>query len=101
AENCLTTALGEVNLNNQAEALKAIVFPNPANDYIDIQFLGPNSKPLTVELFDVSGRMVQKSRIAAKATTARLETTLVHSGTYLLKISSEHAVTSKIVMIAK
>lgn len=26
AENCLTTALGEVNLNNQAEALKAIVF---------------------------------------------------------------------------
>ncbi|TYB77180.1 T9SS type A sorting domain-containing protein [Bizionia myxarmorum] len=71
-------------------SLKSIsVTPNPAQDYINIDF--PNSiSNYTTELFDIAGKLVLKSN-----NVERLNVSKLHSGIYILKISTDTGSVSK------
>lgn len=73
-----------VNENVIAEN-NLLVFPNPAKDFIRIAM--KENKPLTVELTDVSGRMVMQTK-----TTGLLDVSNLQSGVYLLKVSDDRKV---------
>ena len=87
--------------NSNAGDFKVNVFPNPSNDFIAIQVLGLNNENLSIELFDVTGRLVQKSSINAGATNTYLDTKTLYAGSYLVKISGATLNATKKVVITK
>jgi hypothetical protein len=87
--------------NYNAGDFKVNIFPNPSNDFIAIQVLGLNNENLSIELFDVTGRLVQKSSINAGATNTYLDTKTLYAGSYLVKISGATINATKKVVITK
>jgi hypothetical protein len=87
--------------NYNAGDFKVNIFPNPSNDFIAIQVLGLNNENLSIELFDVTGRLVQKSSINAGATNTYLDTKTLYAGSYLVKISGATINSTKKVVITK
>jgi hypothetical protein len=70
--------------SDNAPALhNAAVFPNPGNDYFELQ-AGPQIFGATFELFDLNGRLVKKETITSQNTT--VSTTNLASGTYVWRI---------------
>lgn len=71
---------------------KISVTPNPAHDYITINF--PQSiAEFTTELYDIAGKLVLKSNNLEKLNIAKL-----HSGVYILKITTDNgSVTKRII----
>ncbi len=63
--------------------------------------MGLNKENLLVELFDASGKLVQKSSINAGATNTYLDTQKLYAGNYLVKISGEILTTVKNVVVTK
>jgi hypothetical protein len=97
-----TVYTSTVGIENQnAEEVKVNVFPNPSNDFIAIQVLGLNKENLNVELFDVTGKLVQRSTIYAGATNTYLDTKTLYAGNYLVKITGATISEIKNVVIAK
>lgn len=76
-------------LLNAHEALKLIaVFPNPAKDQLTVD-LGGLTQHATVNLYDLSGRLVQSQRITSQQPTS-LQLTGAPAGVYLLSIQAGH-----------
>ncbi len=95
-----TSLLSNVNTLSE-KSFEAKIFPNPSNDFIAIQIVGLNSENLNIELFDVTGKLVQTSTIPAGATNTYLDTRTLYAGNYLIKISGASLLTTKHIVIAK
>lgn len=68
---------------------KISVTPNPAQDFVNINF--PQSvSDFTTELYDISGKLILKSSNIEKLNISEL-----HSGIYILKISTDNGTVSK------
>ena len=60
------------------------VYPNPANTFIIVyNYKDPIGR--TIELFDLNGRIVNRTRVNSMAT--RIETNRLANGLYILKVS--------------
>jgi hypothetical protein len=94
-----TPTVGVANQN--AEELKVNIFPNPSSDFIAVQVLGLNKENLNIELFDVTGKMVQKSLINPGATNTYLDTETLYAGNYFVKITGAYINTTRKIVIAK
>lgn len=55
----------------------------------------------TIELLDLTGRLVQKTQISAGSTIAYFDTQAVYAGTYFVKISNGQAHTTRKVVVQK
>jgi hypothetical protein len=77
------------------------VYPNPANDKIDIWIPGTLSGSITLLMNDLSGRMVYKQNIPGTGTEYSINVTGLNPGMYLLKISSEKNTVLRKVMISR
>lgn len=73
---------------NRLNAAGISVFPNPASDIIAIQMNGIVTADVTVELLDVSGKLVQATKINKGQTIAYFNVQTVYDGIYLIRISS-------------
>ncbi len=83
--------------NNDFNQLKVSVFPNPANDLLIIQAGNLLTNDLDVQLFDLSGKLVAKSKINKGSTIAFFDVKTVYEGTYVLKISNgDNQITQKV-----
>jgi hypothetical protein len=94
-----TPTVGVANQN--AEELKVNIFPNPSSDFIAVQVLGLNKENLNIELYDVTGKLVQKSMINSGATNTYLDTETLYAGNYFVKITGAYINTTKKIVIAK
>ncbi|MEI6410844.1 MAG: YHYH protein [Bacteroidota bacterium] len=83
------------------ESIKVNVFPNPSNDFIAIQKLGLNTENMSVELFDMEGKLQQKSTLLQGATNTFLDTSTLYNGIYLVKISGKNGSKTVKVVISK
>jgi hypothetical protein len=80
-------------------ALRINIFPNPASDLIAIQTGGLVVSDLNVDLFDLSGKLVQTATIRKGQTIAYFDVQAVYEGAYFVKISSgEFSETSKVIV---
>jgi hypothetical protein len=77
------------------------VFPNPTSDLLIIQLIDINKENLTVELFDMSGKLIETTTLLQGSTIAYFDTKTLYSGLYLIKISNGNSVTTKKVVVSK
>ena len=92
-----TTSIAESLLN----AVEINVYPNPANDFIVMQFNSLVKQNINVELFDITGKSVQKSIIYQGSTIANIDTRALYSGQYILKFTTKSEVVTRKIMITK
>jgi hypothetical protein len=76
----------EVTGINDLEALKTTIFPNPATDFLNIQWIG-NQHSLNVELVDISGKKVFTGMIE---NNSKLPIQVYPKGLYLINISDNN-----------
>lgn len=77
------------------------VFPNPAKDFIAIQLNHLTKNNIDVELYDLTGRLLQKTVLFQGSTIVNFDTRTLYEGTYLIKIIDNGNVVSKKIMISK
>jgi hypothetical protein len=81
--------------------LNITVFPNPTAELIAVQLGDLVKEDYTVELLDLTGRLVQKKQINAGSTIAYFDTQALYAGTYFVKISNGQAQTTRKVVVQK
>ena len=93
----VSTGLSKNGIND----LPVVVYPNPASDFIVVQLNILNKENVLVEMFDMQGKMIQKTSVLQGSTMAYLDTKTVYAGQYLIKFSGENGVVTKKIMITK
>jgi hypothetical protein len=93
-----TPSTGNVNDINR---LEINVFPNPATDLIAIQIGNLVTEDMTIELLDVTGKLISSTRINKGQTIAYFDVQTVYEGTYFVKILNGKSSTSKAVVITR
>ncbi|MBL4669990.1 MAG: T9SS type A sorting domain-containing protein, partial [Flavobacteriales bacterium] len=77
------------------------VYPNPANNFIVMQFNSLVKENISVELFDITGKSIQKSIIYQGSTIAHIDTRSLYNGQYLLRFTANNETVVKKFIIAK
>ncbi|MFT5998391.1 MAG: subtilisin-like proprotein convertase family protein [Neolewinella sp.] len=79
---------GAITSNRSVNAIDAglVVFPNPVGDVLSIRWDLAMNQQLSLELFDLNGRMLQQKAVAGATKSASLDMTALPSGVYLLRI---------------
>lgn len=90
-------SVDENNLNTKTIA----VFPNPASDIIAIQVGDLVSNKLSIELFDITGKLIKSTEINAGQTIAYFDVQDIYNGTYLVKISDGENSVNKTIIVNK
>ncbi len=88
-----------LNLVSELTNLDFSIYPNPANDFIQIQANIPANS--TVELIDMFGKVVLKQTVEQNETRLTLNTQSVLSGYYLIKVSGKNKIGIKPFLIKK
>ena len=87
------------NQNNQEVFVG--IFPNPASDLIAIQMEGLNKENLLVELYDMVGKLIDKTTLNQGASITYFDTKTLYAGTYTVKIIGANGTATKNVIINK
>ena len=82
------------------ENLNINVFPNPGSDLIAIQMGNLVKENIKIELIDLMGRVIKTTDIFPGSTMAYFETSSLHRGKYIVKISGQGKVATRQVLIA-
>jgi subtilisin-like proprotein convertase family protein len=79
---------GAVVSNRNVNAIDAglKVFPNPVANDLSIRWEVAINRNITVELFDMNGRLLQSRSVAGAAKAATLNTSALPAGVYLLRV---------------
>lgn len=78
------------NMNNES-LLHITVFPNPADDFINIKQI--NIEPKTIRIYDVLGKYIMKATIDKRLNT--IDISALSSGLYHLRIEYKNQLVSK------
>jgi len=88
-----TTGLSKTELEN----LKINIFPSSSSELLVLQLANINKVNLEISLYDISGRLVDKTTLYAGSTIAYFDTKSLYDGIYLVQIASkEHKLTKKV-----
>ena len=90
---------GIENLNLETTQLS--IFPNPTSDLLMIQLIGITNENLSIELLDLTGRLVATTTLLQGSTIAYFDTKVLYSGQYLVKISNSKTEITKKVVVTK
>lgn len=71
--------------NPTALAIEVVSFPNPANEYIAVQFKGLATEKVIVELLDAKGALIRSTQINPGATITFIDVRDVYAGQYIVK----------------
>lgn len=85
--------------NSEVELKRTIVFPNPASDLLAVQFTGLNQEVISLELFDLTGKLVDKSSLQPGQTIAFFDTQKLYEGEYQLRLSGKDVQDTRKILI--
>lgn len=86
-ETVSTYTAGATSLNeNNINEIKLNVFPNPASDLIAIQIKDLVRENCVVELFDITGKLVDQTILYQGSTIVYFDTKKLYSGIYFVKM---------------
>ncbi len=77
------------------------IYPNPSSDFIAVQMNALAKETVEVNLFDLSGKLIQTTSILQGSTIAYFDTQKLYSGEYVIKIGKGNSSVTKTVTIAK
>ncbi len=75
------------------------IFPNPSRDDLNIQIDGFNAEIITIELYDLVGKLMLNKKYFNEGNFCNLDLRSLDAGCYLIKISSSHFETTKKIII--
>ena len=93
----LSTTIDEETLGEEA----VFVYPNPAKEFINVEFSGLSDENISIEIIDVFGKVVQKENRKNENEMFNLNISSLAAGYYLLKISSGYSVIQKKIIISE
>ncbi|NBR16202.1 MAG: T9SS C-terminal target domain-containing protein [Crocinitomicaceae bacterium] len=84
----MSTEITEESISNSEliTKIEAVVYPNPTNGEVNIEFTNELEKNVSIELYDMIGNKVSKSDIPAGSTVGNLTLEGMTSGMYLLQV---------------
>jgi len=85
AKSMLTTT-DEVDTENNVSQIEAVVYPNPTNGEVNIEFSNELENNVKVELYDIIGNKVSRVEMPAGSTVANLTLEGMTSGMYLIQV---------------
>jgi len=100
SEAVTTYTPSATGLSKSLEKVQVKVFPNPASDLLIIQMLDLNVEDLSVELFDVQGKLVAQTTLLQGSTIAYFDIQTLYAGQYLVKISNGKTIATHKVTVA-
>lgn len=77
------------------------IYPNPSSDILVIQLLDLIKENTEVMLYDLNGKLLEKTIIFPGSTMAYFDTKKLYAGEYLIKISNSQGTITKKVLVAK
>jgi hypothetical protein len=77
------------------------IFPNPASDMLAVQVDGLIQDNIAVELYDMTGKCVQRTILYQGSTLAFFDTRTVYDGQYVVKVIRGSEVVSRVVTILR
>jgi len=92
-----TTAAND--LENQE--YKISIYPNPTSELIAIQLGTLSRENLKVELLDYTGRLIKETNLIQGSTIAYFETSTLHSGSHIIRVSFNNQVITRKIVIAE
>ena len=95
-----TSAATAINENHVNE-VNVNVFPNPATDFIAIQIKDLVRENCTVELYDVTGKLVDKTTLYQGSTIVYFDTKTLYSGIYFVKMKIGNQEINRKIVIEK
>jgi hypothetical protein len=95
--NSIPSAISNANF----KSIDVTVYPNPANDIIAIQLNNMLNDNLSVSLYDMSGRLINKTTLYQGSTIAYFDTKTLYAGDYLIAVSDGQHKLTKMISIAK
>ena len=93
----LSTTIDEETLGEEA----VFVYPNPAKEFINVEFSGLSDENISIEIIDVFGKVVQKENRKNENGIFNLNVRSLAAGYYVLKISSGNSVIQKKIIISE
>ena len=93
----LSTTIDEETIGEEA----VFVYPNPAKEFINVEFSGLSDENISIEIIDVFGKVVQKENRKNENQMFNLNVSSLDAGYYLLKISSGYSVIQKKIIISE
>lgn len=85
------------SVENTALSIKSQVYPNPADNAINI--VVPDGSKGSITLYDVTGKTISVTTVADDKTQYNLNTQNIVSGTYMVMIQTQYAVQNATVVI--
>lgn len=95
-----TAAATGISENSLADT-KVNVFPNPTSDLIAVQILDLVKENHDVELYDITGKLVDKTILCQGSTIVFFDATKLYSGQYIIQIKNSSGTLSKKVLVEK
>ena len=94
----------ENHANNGSANIGALtIYPNPASDFISIKFDLENNTPIQINIFDLSGKMIQQSYetgLNRGSQIIHLNTQTLTRGTYIVKVVAGNEIsTAKLIIV--
>lgn len=101
AEAVTTYAPSSSGLQPLGADFKIEVYPNPASDLIAIQVNDLNKENLQINLFDMTGKLIDTTVLYQGSTIAYFDTEKLYAGEYLITLSNGVSMINKKVVIIK
>lgn len=96
---CYATAIDEVD-----NSMQATIYPNPAQNSASLAFTMATAGNVTIEVYSVDGRKVASFKpqwFGSGSNKLNVDTRLLHSGTYFVRLQGETINTTAKLLIAK
>ena len=84
-----------------SDNFKVKVYPNPATDYINIDFNTKDNYDFLIQLSDANGKILLKENVQSESFSKKINLNIYATGTYFLRLTSEKGNFSKTYKIVK
>ena len=95
------TKIISINKNSSLDNAVFTVYPNPSSDFISVQINDMVKDDYDVTLYDMAGRLINKTIMYKGSTIVFFDTKTLYSGEYVIRISDKRSAFSKKVTITK
>jgi hypothetical protein len=82
----------EIGIEEQEELVNMTVFPNPATDVLNWQFVTLQNENLVIQIFDMNGKLVRFWRENSIISNHRADVSDLQPGTYFLRVEAANQV---------
>jgi hypothetical protein len=86
---------------NELPVIEASLYPNPTDDVVSLNLNSVSDQDITIEVFSVTGLLVQTSELKAGNQTVELNLNSLENGSYYIKVSADNLQSNLLKVVKK